>query len=227
MSSQNPSEFNRKAYNLWSNQYDGESNSTIAVDEVHFPPLWKHLTGKSVLEIGSGTGRHTTRLLEAGNRVVAVEPSEGMMKVAQSKITSGEIQFIQADFLTETALPEHAFDAVIVSLVLEHIEDIARFFQKTSRHLKAGGRLYLSEIHPERIAGGSQAHFNDPVSGEEIRLASFAHSDSSIKTVAADAGLNLLETRDIFGDAELARQQPGWSKHLGKPMIKMWVYAKP
>jgi malonyl-CoA O-methyltransferase len=226
MSNRKQTEFNRNAYNLWSKQYDVEANSTIAVDDVHFPSLWSSVTGKHVLEIGCGTGRHTRRLVQAGNQVTAIEPSEGMLEVAQSKITQGNIQFIHADFLKETLLPSGAFDVVIVSLVLEHIGDLSTFFEKVSRHLKQGGKLYLSEIHPERIARGSQAHFQDPSSGNVVRLESFAHTASEIGQAAQDAGLTLTETRDIFGTVELSKLHPGWDKYLGKPMIKIWAYTK-
>ena len=226
MSDPKDSEFNRKAYNLWSKQYDQDANSTITVDDAHFPPLWAHVSGKNVLEIGCGTGRHTRRLAEAGNRVIAIEPSEGMMEVARSKVTQENVEFIHADFLRETHLPGNEFDVVIVSLVLEHIGDLPLFFQKAAGHMKAGAQLYISEIHPERIAGGSQAHFNSANTGEVIRLENFPHADSAIRSAAQAAGLVMSETRDIFGTGELSKLHPGWSKYLGKPMVKIWAYVK-
>jgi 2-polyprenyl-3-methyl-5-hydroxy-6-metoxy-1,4-benzoquinol methylase len=134
---------------------------------------------------------------------------------------------LHADFLTETTLPLNHFDAVIVSLVLEHIQDLPSFFKKTAGHMKQGGKLYISEIHPERIARGSQAHFKDAASGEAVRLESFAHADAEVREAARDAGLLLLETRDIFGSVELSKLHPGWDKYLGQPMIQIWIYVKP
>src|SRR3954453_14840517 len=72
-------------YNLWSGFYDRYPNSTVAIDDRHFPQLWHDLRGACVLEVGCGTGRHTRRLLAQGNRVTGVDVSSGMLEVAREK----------------------------------------------------------------------------------------------------------------------------------------------
>lgn len=74
---ENDSSFNRAAYDLWSSQYDHGENSTVAVDDRHFPPVWAHLTGRRVLEIGCGTGRHTVRLTAGDEDLVRLRPAWG------------------------------------------------------------------------------------------------------------------------------------------------------
>jgi malonyl-CoA O-methyltransferase len=91
MSGSNDSGFNRKAYNLWSKQYDQDVNSTITVDDAHFPQVLAEIKGWTVLEIGCGTGRHTQRLAQSGNRVVAIDPSEGMLEIARNKLASKDV----------------------------------------------------------------------------------------------------------------------------------------
>lgn len=192
-------------------------NSTIAVDDRFFPSAWKHLRGH-VLEIGAGTGRNTAKLLDLGCRVTAVEISPGMLMVARKRLAGREVEFIEGDFLS---LPlEGPFDSALTSLVLEHIEDISAFFRRVAGLLRPGGEFFLSEIHPLRIAAGSQANFSLP-SGENIRLVSFAHREEDYLSAARAAGLGLLLNQDVLGDNALASLRPGWEKYLGKPMLKI------
>jgi len=217
---------NRLGYDRWSSIYDSYINSTVAVDDASFPKLWAHVQGVRVLEIGCGTGRHTRRLAMAGNEVTAIDMSSGMIRLAQEKLASfTNIIWIEADFL-QSDLYRDPYDVVLTALVLEHISDLLPFFQRVAKALKRGGAFYMSEIHPERIKSGTQANFQDPDSGEIVFLSSFAHSGDDIEHAAASAGLELRSVEDLIGDEALARQHEPWSKHLGKPMIRMWIFAK-
>ena len=215
-------EFNIKAYNQWSDQYDQMPNSTIAVDDRFFPAAWTHLKG-DVLEIGAGTGRNTAKLLDLGCRVTAVEISPGMLALAREKLAGRAVEFVEGDFLTQR-LPG-PFDAAVTSLVLEHIQDLPLFFSKVAGLLGAGGDFYFSEIHPLRIAAGSQANFSLP-SGEIVKLVSFAHTEDDYLRAAEASGLRQTLNQDIAGDATLARLHAGWEKYLGKPMLKIMGFRK-
>ena len=168
------SDVTRSAYDRWSVFYDKEPNPTVAVDEAHFPGVWRELSGQRVLEIGSETGRHTLKLARQGNEVVGIDLSLGMLAVARKTLRGHPVRLIHADFMTFDELAEGDFDAAVASLVLEHIEDTAAFFLRAARVLKRPARFYLSEIHPLRAATGSQARFVDPETGDERRPANFA-----------------------------------------------------
>jgi 2-polyprenyl-3-methyl-5-hydroxy-6-metoxy-1,4-benzoquinol methylase len=221
MSDNNNSIFNREAYNIWANRYDTDANSTIAVDDIWFPKQWQHITKLRVLEIGCGTGRHTEKLVRLGNFVTAIEPSTGMLEKAKTKLNGTSVEFIQSDFLTEETLASRKFDVILTSLVLEHIENVSLFFQRVAESLVPNGEFYLSEIHPCRIANGSQAKFIHPISSEQIMLRSFAHREDTILAAAKASGLEVATNLDILGDVELVKLNQNWSKHIGKPMIKI------
>lgn len=221
-----PSETNRAGYDRWSETYDGYVNSTVATDDLYFPPLWAHLWDADVLEVGCGTGRHTLRLAEAGNRVTGLDLSAGMLKVARRKLASyPNVRLIEADFMA-SELGFIDFDAVVTALVLEHIEDIATFFIRVREALKPGGTFYLSEIHPERIAAGTQANFTDAATGEHVRLASFAHDGADIETAALAAGLRLEARQDVIGAEDLTRINADWVRHIGRRMIRIWTFIR-
>jgi len=215
---------NRESYDRWAELYDGYVNSTVAIDDLHFPPVYAHLSGLRVLDIGCGTGRHTIRLARAGNRVTGIDLSPGMLAVAREKLSSLDVALIEGDVLT--APPPGAYDAVVTALVLEHIAEPAAFFARVAELLVPGGGFYISEIHPDRIAGGTQANFID-ADGQAVKLQSFAHSEADIRGAATEAGLRILTHTDVYGGEALVRLNPDWMRHIGRAMIRIWTFEKP
>ena len=218
--------FNQQGYDLWSSSYDSYLNPTVAADEICFPPKWQHLKNQRILEIGCGTGRHTTKLLSQGNQVTGLDLSEGMLAEAKKKISNPNVSFIHADFLNYDFKNMDPFDAIIVSLVIEHIEDLKSFFEKANLVLKKEGLLLISEIHPHRTQKGILAHFKLPGSDEEIHLQSSAHSETAILSAAHAAGFSCLSQDEFIGDSEFASKHPKWAKYLNVPMIAMWTLQK-
>ncbi|UYL09341.1 class I SAM-dependent methyltransferase [Bdellovibrio sp. SKB1291214] len=192
---------------------------------MNFPNYWRHHSGVKVLEIGCGTGRHTKKWIEAGNTVVAIDMSPGMLAIARGKISSSKVTFVEGDFAAQKGLA-HDFDVVVESLVLEHIQNLEDFFRQAITCLKTGGDLYLSEIHPERTLSGVGAHFKPQNSDEEVHLVSFAHTQNEIERVAAAVGFKLIHSKDVLGDRKLAEQNPKWARYLDKPLIKIWHFVK-
>ena len=82
---------------------------------MHFPVVWRRLTGKRVLEIGCGTGRHTANLVRQGNEVVGIDLSPGMLAVARRTLEGHRVELIHADFMTFDGLAAGDFDAVVAS----------------------------------------------------------------------------------------------------------------
>ncbi len=216
---------NRTGYDRWSDIYDSAVNSTVAVDDMHFPALWADVAGKDVLEIGCGTGRHTLRLARQGNRVTALDLSPGMLAQARAKLAGFEVRLIERDIMAggdDLGL----YDVIVTALVMEHIEDIETFFVCVAASLKPGGRFFMSEVEPARLAAGGVARFYDPATGERHDMKSFAHDAVAILAAAARAGLTLVREQDVLGDARLTAVKSEWARHAGKPMIRMWEFRK-
>lgn len=218
-----PSKKNIAGYDQWSGFYDAYPNPTVTMDELSFPALWEHLSGKRVLEVGCGTGRHTGKL-SLRNEVVGLDQSAGMLSVAREKLPG--LQFVQADFLSCGEFAPASFDAIVVSLVLEHFRDPREFLTRAAGLLRSGGELFLSEIHPHRTAQGTLAHFRDPERGEEIHLESYPHTEEELQVAAAGAGLAIKQSVDVIGDERLGVMRDKWRKYLGVPMVKMFVLGK-
>ncbi|MFQ5834811.1 MAG: class I SAM-dependent methyltransferase [bacterium] len=96
---------------------------------------------KRVLEIGFGSGQLLVRIAGKGGRCTGME-------ISRNAILSFKKRFSQGVNLVLGALPNLPFrsikfDLVVVSHVLEHVQDDRKSFKEISRVLKPGGRFIL------------------------------------------------------------------------------------
>ena len=92
-----------------------------------------------VLDLGAGTGKLTTRLVERGLDVVAVDPIPDMLEVLRDALPETRALLGTAE---EIPLPNNSVDAVLVAQAW-HWVDPARAIPEVARVLRPGGRLGL------------------------------------------------------------------------------------
>lgn len=106
--------------------------------------------GTRVVEVGCGTGRQTLPLVRAGAKVVAVDLSENMLRLARRKVRA-ERPEAQADFVAATAenlpLRDEAFDAAVIFGSLHHFTDPRTALLQIASAMKPGAHFYLMEPH--------------------------------------------------------------------------------
>lgn len=162
-----------KAYDDWSFTYDRSDNKTRDLDVAVTKKVLDKIQFSNVLELGCGTGKHTSWLAENGARVTAIDISEGMLKLAREKVKLKNVRFIQKDIREEWPFPNDFFDLVTINLVLEHVENIEDIIKKASGVLGIGNYLFISEFHPFRQYLGKGARYEKE--GREILVDSFVH----------------------------------------------------
>ncbi|MFC1879332.1 class I SAM-dependent methyltransferase, partial [Chloroflexota bacterium] len=87
----------KESYNLWSATYDTDENLTRDLDQTVTRNTLGYSRSKSILEIGCGTGKNTAQLAQIGDRVYALDFSEGMLMRANEKLGSENVSFLVAD----------------------------------------------------------------------------------------------------------------------------------
>lgn len=122
---------------------------------------------RDVLDLGAGTGKLTTRLVERGLDVVAVDPLAEMLELLSSALPDTPALLGTAE---QIPLPDNSVDAVLVAQAW-HWFDPQRAVAEVARVLRPGGRLGLMwNARDERlgwvkdlgaIIGHENAHFND------------------------------------------------------------------
>ena len=120
-----------------------------------------------MLDLGAGTGKLTTRLVERGLDVVAVDPIPEMLELLSNSLPETPALLGTAE---EIPLPDDSVDAVLVAQAW-HWFDTERAVKEVARVLRPGGRLGLVwNARDERlgwvkdlgvIIGHENAQFNE------------------------------------------------------------------
>ena len=188
-----------EAYDLWSSQYDTNKNRTRDLEKVSMSNFLHGNSWDRCLEIGCGTGINTVTLQNHCNEVVAVDFSEKMLSIAQSKIDASNITFHQFDILNPWTFTNKKFDLVVFSLVLEHIKDIKAVFQKSYEALNENGHIYIGELHPLKQYNSSKARFESE--NGTIELTCYTHHFSEYWKIAQEVGFTVVKVEEYFDDA--------------------------
>ena len=197
----------RQAYQDWAEIYDSNANRTRDLDALVLRSAELPLDGAQVIEIGAGTGKNTTYLAERAGRVLALDLSSAMLDKARARLSADHVRFAEHDITTPWPAENAGTDLVVGNLVLEHIEDLAPVFAEIARVLKPGGTVFLSELHPERQARGSQAQFEK--NGEAALVEAYVHTVSEYVTQAETAGLTLTGINEaIEAGADVTEDTP-------------------
>lgn len=157
-----------KGFDLWADGYDRSVGISDEDDTYPFAGYKQVLAaiyeairegqGRSVLDIGFGTGVLACKLYENGYDITGVDFSGRMIQIAQKKMPSAKL--IQHDFSCDlpAELNNVKFDAIICTYAIHHLADAAKiaFLKELQTHLNPLGRIYIGDVafstHGELIA---------------------------------------------------------------------------
>lgn len=196
------------AYNEWAETYDTVQNRTrdLAAEVLRKADL--NLAGRSVIEVGCGTGRNTewlARPAAGATDIVALDFSEEMLRRASDGVRDPRVRFIHHDIRATWPLADASADVVIVMLVLEHVEHLPPIFAEAARTLKMGRELFICELHPMRQLMGKQAEFTSTQTGERQLVTAFLHNTSDYVNAGLSSGFEL-EKMGEWRDADALRK---------------------
>jgi ubiquinone/menaquinone biosynthesis C-methylase UbiE/DNA-binding transcriptional ArsR family regulator len=125
-----------------------------AVVEAEVVALAEAIAYRSVLDLGTGTGRMLQLLAHDGvERAVGIDNSHSMLAVARANLERAEVRGVdlrQGDVYSPSS--EHGtFDLVVIHQVLHFLDDPARAVREAARALAPGGRLVIVDFAPHSL----------------------------------------------------------------------------
>lgn len=147
-----------KGFDLWADGYD--TSVGISDEEGSYPfagykqilnEIYNRVLtgkGKSVLDIGFGTGTLTTKLYEQGCNIWGQDFSEKMIELAKRKMP--EAKLYKGDFskgLVEE-LKKNKYDSIIATYSLHHLTDEQKvgLIKSLLTLLNDGGCIYIGDV---------------------------------------------------------------------------------
>lgn len=101
--------------------------------------------GMQVLDVACGTGLvavAASKILGGAETITCVDPSDGMLAVARTKLAA---RFVQSR-AEAMPLPDAAFDFLTLGYALRHFTDLELTFREFFRVLKPGGKVLILEV---------------------------------------------------------------------------------
>ncbi|XP_061402573.1 ubiquinone biosynthesis O-methyltransferase, mitochondrial-like [Musca vetustissima] len=112
------------------------------------------LRGQKILEVGCGGGILTEQLARLGASMTALDLSDELIGVARTHL-SQEANPKLCDLINYRIEPiemhakdkQNYYDALVISEVLEHIDDKVAFLQASVQCLKPGGSIFITTLN--------------------------------------------------------------------------------
>ena len=108
---------------------------------------------RSMLDVGTGTGRMLQVLGRHADRAVGFDSSHSMLAVARANLERAEIRGIdlrQGDVYSPPFASD-SFDLIVIHQVLHFLDDPARAVREAARLLTPGGRLLIVDFAPHSL----------------------------------------------------------------------------
>jgi len=164
---------------------------------------------RSLLDLGTGTGRMLELLAPRAMRAVGIDQSAAMLALARNRIDQAGLRNVhlrQGDIYAPP-VERDGYDLVVIHQVLHFLDDPARALKEAARALAPGGRLVVVDFdaHDQEFLRTDFAH----------RRLGFALSE--IEGFLAEAGLV----------GEQAKRVPPAAGESGKLTVAIWLAQDP
>ena len=187
-----------KAYNIWADQYDTNSNKTRDLDTKSTIKTLNKFDFSKVIELGCGTGKNTTFLLKKADKIIGLDFSKEMLNKAKAKIKDERVEFRKADLTKSWEIDNDFADLITCSLTLEHIKNLNHIFNQANLKLKKNGLFFISELHPFKQYSGSKAKYETENGTKELEV--YIHHISEYIDDAKNNGLEFVEMKEWFDE---------------------------
>jgi len=146
--------------------------------------LCGEVSGKRVLDLGSGSGHNAIVLARQGAHVIAVDRSLAQLARARklAAMTDARVEWHECDAADLAFLRADSIDLAFAAGVVGEIEDLDRLLRQVHRVLRPGAPFVFSYDHPMALAVGREGEAPGalPLGTLEVRRSYFDASPVAV-----------------------------------------------
>jgi len=153
-------------------------------------------SGHKVLDLGCKYGEITYAISNMAKEVVGIDYSESSIKIAKEKHQNENLRFVVADAIGYLKATNNSFDVLVLSHILEHIDepqkflsDFVPFFKYVYIELPDFNKTYLNEY---RRLNNQKLIYTDTDHVSEF-------DRYELEEIIDSAGLKIVEAKYAFG----------------------------
>ncbi|HTK08272.1 MAG TPA: class I SAM-dependent methyltransferase [Ktedonobacteraceae bacterium] len=184
----------RTSADFWQRRAGGFHRATrdSALQDPFFQRVRAEVSSENdLLDVGAGTGRFTLALAPFVSHIVAVEPSDAMLKYLQQETETQGLTNISYQATTWQAAPDTLqADIVICSHVLYPIREVDQFLKKLYAATRQTCYLYMRAT---------------PIDALSAHLWQYFHGEERIFSPSYIHALDILFELDLYADVEIVR----------------------
>lgn len=172
----------------------------------------RHVVGSSILELGPAEGVMTELMVKAGFTVTAVEGSPLLAKALESRLPDVTV----VNCLFEEFEPMEKFDTIVLSHVLEHLDDPDAILSSLRSWLRPGGVVVSSVPNANSLHRQAAVYMGTLSHVGQLNATDMSHGHMRVYTPES--------FHDVFRRNHLQIKESGgyWLKTLANFQIEAW-----
>ena len=105
------------------------------------------LSGLNILDIGCGGGLIAEPMSRLGANITGIDASEKNIKIAKAHLKKNKLKINYKCVSPENLNQKENFDVILNLEIIEHVEDVELFMEKSSKLLKKDGLMFVATIN--------------------------------------------------------------------------------
>jgi len=166
--------------------WPGAANDLFVAHLSIYEYFARHVSDRTVLDLGCGTGYGVAVLKRAGARsVTGVDIDERSLRYARRRFGADGVRFVREDL--ETMAAPGRFDTIVSSNAFEHLDDPVALLSRAVDWLEPDGEMILALppiLSEHDVPGHAAIHYHRNITSVDGWLEIFGRCGLSARTVA-------------------------------------------
>lgn len=193
-----------------------------------------NVSEKVILDAGCGNGYWVRRLSNSAKKVIGIDSSKELIKIAKRRGSFSNVSFKIADLVKALPFEDGYFDIILSSMVLHYLPDINSVAKEFKRVLKKGGKIVFSICHPKCEAFKKKelktvkrrTKYSIKAFGQRAVVKEYYESLKGYQKAFKEADFKFIGLKEPQITEEVIKEYPHYQKLKGLPRAAIFCWRK-